>query len=368
MENWTLLEPTKKSFISNLGYNPKKEDWFYMPNSIFEDLQQHKEFKNKSSFHIAFAYNYYFLISWLWRYAKYQHLDYYNLTENKIYHAPLKKVYKTLLGVSASSKQYDYIIKKNGVLAQLGYIQPSKVAPIGFNFFDPNGKHDFITHFIHGFNEYEACYHDAYIMENEMLESLRINRKSNLVDYPIRGFYRTLEDMKEGYENGTFVESANTHAVRVEAFLKCLNNEKLGLIGFYLWSYLCYRTDQFKVGYLASRNRLIGETRIKKTTLNNVLFALEQEGMIRVKHEDYVVVKEKKEFGENKLEVESNNIKHQGSLLFPSNTYWGVRDNWEPIEFIKKGRPISLEEFQLRCGFDLDQENDIDPFSPAQAV
>jgi hypothetical protein len=367
MEDWTLLTPTKKSFINYLVYNPKNEDWFHMPNSIFEDLKTNEEIKSKNtSVHIAFAYSYYFLISWLWRYAKYGYIDHYNVEENKIYHAPLKKVYKLLLGVSVNSKQYDYIVKKNGVLAQLGYIAPYKYAPVGIKFFDPNGKYDNFTHLINGYDKYESTYLDAYLMENKFIEGIRINRKSNLVDFPIRGFYSTLEDQEEGIENGTFIDSANTHKVRMEAFLKCMQNKDLGLLGFYLWSYLCYRTDQFRTGFSASRGRLIGETRIKQRKLNQVLSALEREGMIKVKHEDYVVVREEKIDSEinDKKESYKQDAKDQKFKQFESNTYWGIRDNWETPEFIKKGKPISLEEYQQRHSMDLDDiEDDLYPFS-----
>src|SRR5699024_11535773 len=98
-----------KEYIVKLNYRDGQSRHF-MPNEIFKDLQSNI----KTSTHIAFAYSYYYLTSWLYRNVKYAE------------DLPIEintKTLKKLLGYNQNYKPINYIIKKNGVLEQINYIK-----------------------------------------------------------------------------------------------------------------------------------------------------------------------------------------------------------------------------------------------------
>ena len=101
-----------------------EESKIFLPNSIFDELKENIDIdqKKRGSEHIAYAYSYVYLISYLYRYAKYaNHL----FTEND-----LKKILQTV----EANKHKTYITKKGGVLDQLKYIKKRKEFPVIYEY------------------------------------------------------------------------------------------------------------------------------------------------------------------------------------------------------------------------------------------
>ncbi|MBB2482973.1 hypothetical protein H5P36_22690 [Bacillus sp. APMAM] len=233
----------------------EQETNIYVPNEIFKDLQDN--FKKTN--HIPVAYSYYYLISWLYRYAKYGS---FNIDNKKI---------KEILGYHQDSKGIDYIMKKNGVLDLMEYTITSKDYPLSW-------KYD---------------KYDGYGLEFEMLSEFpeeiqktlkELQSRKYTIKYPVKAFHRTKESEEDNYEDGTFYEVDNTHLVPFEVFMFCMSKKEIGCTGFYLWSYLKMQNQKFVNGYDVAMHQLAIDIGIPKMTMVDHLKALRQYNMVDVIH------------------------------------------------------------------------------------
>lgn len=236
-----------------LQYN-EKESKVFMPNEIFDDLQNNI----KKTVHIPVAYSYYYLITWLYRYAKYGTI---NIDNKNI---------KQILGYNTDTQGIDYLMKKNGMLDVMGYTETVKDFPITWTFEDE-------------YLDFE--------MLSEMDEDVQKAIKQNLsrkytIKFPVKAFNRHIDDeeMKEeyakGYEDGTFYELDNTHMIPFEVFMYCMNNDKIGCTGFYLYSYLKMKNQHFSDGYDCPMERLAKETGLPISTMRDSLDIIRKYKMV----------------------------------------------------------------------------------------
>lgn len=246
-----------------LEYN-ELESKLFIPNEIFSDF---KSLGEKGSSHVAFAYSYYYLISWLYRYAKYGN--------KKIDVGMIKEI----LGYYSKNKKIDYLIKKDGVLDQLGYTFSDTDYPIGWNY-DESLSFTMLSD-----------------LDDDSKKMLRIDRGRNYkIKVPVKGIWRDNESEKEGYENGTFYEIENTHMIPFEVFMECMEDEELGVIGFYLYGYLKYRC-QWHGEYNSSVERIAEDVGMKFKATEKYLKLLHDRMMIQqiknecVRYEDRYVQK-----------------------------------------------------------------------------
>ena len=238
-----------------------QESKIFLPNSIFDELKENIDITKpkRGSEHIAFAYSYIYLISYLYRYAKY------------INHLYTEKDLRKILQTSETVKAYkSYITKKGGVLDQLNYIKKEKEFPLRYyyEFDEPN----FIMN--HEYLEESGQEFEAYIHT-----TLPKNQKINL---PFRAFPNKVC-------GGYFHDISNTHMIRIEIFIFCMSRKDLGTLGFYLYAFLKKMTDQNPNGWKCSRNNLVTFTGLKQTSLYITLKTLESYNMIYNSHEPYFI-------------------------------------------------------------------------------
>lgn len=240
-----------------LQYN-EKESKIFIPNEIFDDLKK----TAKNTPHLAFTYSYYYLISWLYRYTKY---GLFQLDTGQI---------KEILGYNQTTKGLDYITKKNGLTDQIGYTQTVKDFPISWSFDDNMLEFELLSDM--------DKFTQQIIKEN-------LNRKYT-VKFPIKAFYRYPDDdeLKEeydnGYEDGTFFDISNTHCIPFEIFMYCMENESIGTIGFYLYSYIKRMNDKYASGWDVSIENMSEQTGIAEKTLIRYLDQLRKYKMIEAIH------------------------------------------------------------------------------------
>ncbi|MCA1025703.1 hypothetical protein LCM23_06335 [Cytobacillus kochii] len=229
---------------NTLNFHPM-ESKIFMPNELFQDLSV---LKTKGSNHITFAYSFYYLISWLYRFAKY---DQFHLTIREL---------KEILGYNKTYGGLDYIIKKGGVLDQIGYTSHANNYPIAWEY-DTELKFTLL-------NE----------LDNETQSIIKSNKSRKYsIKLPAKGFYRNKDS---DYFDGTFYEVDRTHLIPFEAFKFSMSKKELGCTGFYLWSYLKMRTQQFENGYDSCIDDLSVETMIPRSTLLQYLVLLREYRMI----------------------------------------------------------------------------------------
>lgn len=245
-------------------YN-REENYLLMPNEIFGMLVKDVELNQKKAPHVAFAYTYTFLITWLYRYTKYGQLELNNVSKKAIF---------KIMGIAETSKEYDYIIKKGGVLDRLGITMTHSFtqAPITW-FFEEEGKHDFIQ-----FNFFEDL--------NEEIKRMMVNGatlKRRHIKEPLlaTGYRNPLNEEIPEVFNGTFFEGGKeyTHMVGMDAFIKCMTTQNLGFNAFYLLSFL--RSRYGKNTYVnISLETISEESGIKPTTRDFILKMLKAYNMI----------------------------------------------------------------------------------------
>lgn len=236
--------------------NFNEKEVFFMPNEIFNEL--------KESIHntqqLTFAYSYLYLITYLYRYCKYGINGL--IDGNKI---------REILGYSPNTRSINPLIKKGGLLDQMEFTSTQKDYPIAWSYDE---------------NEVNFMMFSDLEEEEKDLYKSTMNRKFS-VKMPTRAFYRHVhdEECKKAYDedgeiDGTFFNIDNTHSIPFEVFMFCMDNDKIGCGGFYLYSYLKHRCDIFNWGYDCSVESMAEETGIPLRTLTNYLDVLKKYKMI----------------------------------------------------------------------------------------
>lgn len=235
-----------------LQYDELNENKLYIPNSILKDLQN--ELSNASQ--IGFAYSYYYLVTYLYRYAKYGNA-------NKFTQRDLKQ----LLGYNPDNKKVDFIIKKKGLLEQMFYVQTEKHYPVAWRM-----------------SETELLF---ILSNDDMVSDMIPNERNYTIKKPLRAFYSCPESQEDNYYDGTFYNTDNTHAIPVHVFITAMNTKKIGVIGFYLYGYFKRQNDISKKfsgqSFYASRERLAEDTGISYNVAIKYAHALADAGLLIVK-------------------------------------------------------------------------------------
>lgn len=242
-----------------------RESDIFLPNEIFSDLQDYIT----DSAHIAFAYSYCYLTQFLYRNCKYFN------TEVLID----VNVIKQILGYSKSNRTMNYITKKGGLLDEIGYLESTKDFPMGWDYKNDAGE--------------GLSFSMSSEMDKDMLPPIP---KMFFLKRPIKGFERTILHIKkdgvavEQDMLGTFFDVSNTHSVDFDIFTYCMANKDLGVVAFYLYSWLKYKNDMFD-GYDVPISKLSAETGIARRTLISYMNLLKGFQMIRFKfNQEYFVV------------------------------------------------------------------------------
>ncbi|MCR8659315.1 hypothetical protein [Paenibacillus endoradicis] len=311
---------TKSEMTNLLGVSEKQHE-VYMPNEIFNDLTEafkENELQGKTSTHIAFAYSYYFLANYMWRYARYRHVD------DKSGESPINEgLIKQILGFPAKSEQYTYLTKnKSGLLQNLGYIRKETDKPCRY-FYENNGKKEVV--FV-----YESDYPEVYG-----------NNKNWKVSMPVKGIWRYEESELDNCEDGTFYMIQKTHKIDIDVFIYCMTDAELGVEGFYLYSFLKYSTDKFKA-FDCSNKGMAYLTGMSIDEVKSQLYKLEKRNMIENDHKPFCRNKP------NDKQTKANTYRINERYEFISNKF--------QFNTIPKQRKISAERYEIEIGWANERE------------
>jgi hypothetical protein len=272
----TLVAESRKSLIINgrgifiekelfnLLKNNEHESLIFMPNEIFKDLQENIS----NTPHKAFAYSYYYLISWLYRYTKHLSIKG-GVKSSKI---------KQILGYKPDYRTANSITKKNGILDKMGYTETTRDFPTHYEFVDGQLDFTLVTQLD---NKDDPIY--TYSFSNEKIFRDLVP-KNFTIKYPIKAFEREIDEDGNIEWEGTFYEFDNTHCIPFEIFKYCMLNENVGCTGFYLYCYLKYQNDMYQSGYDVSLEKLAVETGMTPRTLDKYLGVLKSYKMITFIH------------------------------------------------------------------------------------
>lgn len=275
------------------------ESKHFMPNDIFEDLQNNIS----KSPHVAFAYSYYYLTSWLYRNAKYGYID------------VDVGIIKELLGYNETNRTMNYITKKNGVLDEMGYTTTTSDYPVSWEVDDYKSPIFKLK---------------SELKDTETTNLIRMRNSSFTAKYPIKHIHIDTHDYEVGAHTGIFYEVSNTHRIDFEVFAECMTNKELGTIGFYLYSYLKNKNQIFPEGYDTPLSTLSEDTGLSYGSLATYLDGLKKYGLVSVKHnQEYFA------YGMSQEDRKANTYRTNDYVSF-SNT---------PIEYTKM-KMVSHERYQ----------------------
>ncbi|EFV79040.1 hypothetical protein HMPREF1013_00669 [Bacillus sp. 2_A_57_CT2] len=243
-----------------LQYN-EKESKIFIANEVFVDLKG----AIKNSPHLAFAYSYIYLVTWLYRYAK--HLNSKGIIT--------KGIINEILGYHANTKGLDYLIKKKGLLDKLDYTITVSDFPIQWKYDKFEGLEFEMLSEIYEFE----MKHNPLVTKSEILDIYNIPKKYN-IKFPVKSFYRNSDED----EDGTFFEVENTHMIPFEVFMYCMGNEDIGTIGFYLYAYIKRMNDFYTGGWDISIENMVLQTGIAEKTLLRYLDKLRKFKLIEAVH------------------------------------------------------------------------------------
>lgn len=252
---------TKQSNTSKLKINSmlkvgEYEKGVFMPNEIFADLKC-----IEGSSHIAFAYCYYYLSLWLYRYAKYGSIN-----------IDVKLIKKTL-GLYENNKTINYLIKKSGVLDEIGYTMSTTDYPVAYELSDQLLEFHLLS---------ELSDEDRNMMMTQRGKNYKIK-------LPIKGLHRIVDSYIDNCYDGVFYDVGNTHQVSWDIFARSMEDSQFGCTGFYIYSYLKWKCDMHTEGYDVSVHKLSSELGISIKTLSRYLNTLRQYNWIRCDVQDYVI-------------------------------------------------------------------------------
>jgi hypothetical protein len=208
----------------------------------------------------------------LYKYSHFVDLD----NETYIQNADIKE----LLGYNRITKTIDYIIKKDGVLDQIGLTSTTKNFPI-----------ETITNPIESINniplkEFVTLEElDKEGLSYKLVRSIVKNRNYTIKE-PLFLF-----EYKE--QMGTLYEYGNTHKIKIDEIMKFMFDDNLDNIDFIIYCFLkskCYGyKDHMKPIGL---NTIISELGIGKDAFYSHLQKLKDLGFIDVNHKGWVMGKE----------------------------------------------------------------------------
>jgi len=250
----------------------------YMPNAVFSDLVNCDDFKSRkaNATHIAFAFSYLYLASYMYRYARFNYFEDY-FRENFIDDSVMYKICN-ISPDSRGTAGVSYITKKNGLLNKLNYVRKECDYPIRYKYAED----------ILGNKNYDQVY---WVMLSDIKDELPSDVKlprARKVNFPVQAIWFDDESENEGIENGYFYYSFNTTELDINTFIFCMKHSDIGVVGFYLYSFIKCMNGYYRSEYNSSIEQLVVNTGIKSTKLSEVIKSLEAHNMITNSHNIYV--------------------------------------------------------------------------------
>lgn len=211
--------------------------------------------KLKKSHDRVIVFGYWWLINYLWKYAKYGQ-----------YEIGVKDI-KNMLHISTSTKVYDYIFKKDGLLDNEKWTDYETNYPIAYRY-DGNIEYKML-------NDLDEFTKDGF---------KKSRNRNYFVKKPIAAYVRfSKQGRSEIVKDGTLWSKDDVFTLSVKEFRLCTENKVLGLLGFYLYAYI-------KLQYKLFGKRVVGitydqfekVTGYKERKIREVLFELENIGLIKI--------------------------------------------------------------------------------------
>lgn len=243
--------------------------YIQMPNDIFKNLS--KNIKNRSgSTNIrqsSFAYVYLVCIGFLYKYAQFVDLN----SGTYIQNTDIKQI----LGYSKSTKSIDHIIKKNGVLENIGLIKTTKNYPVSV---------------VYGEDEYNNLKIREFITINSIdKDSIIYNKAKSIVKNRNYEIKEPTYMFEYNGNIGTLYDYSNTHKITINEFIKLVYDERFDNIDFMLYFFFksrCYNLNKNNTKSI-SLMQIINEIGISKDSFYAHLKIMKDSKILSVIHKEW---------------------------------------------------------------------------------
>lgn len=261
-----------------------------MPNEFFDDTSKivEKIHISKSSKHVSFSFGYLYLTTYLYRYAKFHDHKDYMFNEDEL---------KRLLTISPTNKgkhSVNSIIKRSGVLEELGYIEKVRDYPISYDY-DPEEKEFVFSYISDVIADLGESAHKYF----------NINSKNRRVNLPLKMFNDREIKAIDMECSGTLYDVTYTTSIDIKVFIYCMVRDKLGIEAFYLYSFIKYKNGANKGLWRRNLDGMIKDTGLSESVVKSRLKEMEECKMIFCTHEDFVVKSDEEKRQPNGYSVQS---------------------------------------------------------------
>jgi hypothetical protein len=265
-----------KKHFEDIGYQDGNAS-VRLPNSIFRDLST--SIKNKSGStniqQVAFAYVYLVTTAFLYKYAHFVNIDNGTYIQNSDI--------KELLGYNRSTKTIDKVIKKNGILDELGLTTTTKDYPVRF-VMNPEEN-------VNGIPLREFITIDELNVNDINYTTIKgiVKNRNYEVKEPL-----FLTTGYEGSDYGTLYGIERTHEITLKEFMAFIFDEGLNNIDFLIYGFMKSRCKGYKDNMKAMAvYKIVLEIGIDRSTFYEHLESLKKKKYIKVNHKEWKMKGEK---------------------------------------------------------------------------
>ncbi|MBW7459591.1 hypothetical protein ACFOLF_06250 [Paenibacillus sepulcri] len=170
-----------------------------------------------------------------------------------------------------------YITKKQGILSKLGYLRKEGDYPISYDYYTDE----------YGNTDYNFVDWHMYSSQNR-LTGVFDKPRAKMINFPVRGIYGDEQSERENEVTGYFYRFENTTEVDINTFIFCMKHSDIGVVGFYLYSFIKSMNSYFGGEYNSPIEQLVVNTGIKSTKLSEAITTLEAHNMITNSHSTFV--------------------------------------------------------------------------------
>lgn len=242
-----------------------------IPNSIFKTLSSSIKGKNGRTNiqQVAFAYCYLVSISFLYKYSYYVDVD----NDMYVQNADIKE----LLGYNRTTKSIDHVIKKNGILDNIGLTETTKEYPILFEMDNSELINNIPLRRFSTINDLDS--------DNNYYKMLRkiVKNRNYEIKEPIFLTYKFDDN-----EYGTLYNYENTHQITLNEFLSLLLDGDIDNIDLLLCGFFKSKCKGLKNNMRSmSLNKIVKEIGIDKSTFYKHTNILKEKEYISINHKGW---------------------------------------------------------------------------------
>lgn len=261
-----------------------------IPNGIFRDLSS--TIKNRSGStniqQVAFAYVYLTTVAFLYKYAHFVDIDNGTYMQNSDI--------KELLGYNRTTKTIDKIIKKNGVLDQLGLTTSTKDYPVQYLIHQEDKINNISVREFVSISDVDANY-----VNYTIIKGIVKNRNYEIKE-PL---FLTTEYYDSDF--GTLYSIERTHQITIDEFMSLIFDEELNNIDFLLYGFFKAKCKGYDKDMRAiALYKIILEVGIDKSTFYKHLELLKKKQYLSVIHKQWKVQ------GDEYENMEANEYRFKG--------------------------------------------------------